>query len=105
MPSGSQPSWLYSRSGQYSSHTFGPTMRRISPSVIRRCSPSAITMWTSSTPWSASISHTISSTSCRTSGVRMIGSGIEMSSTATVTFIPGRSSACSGGESSGWLSA
>ena len=33
-------------------------------------------MCTSSTPWSASISHTISSTSCRTSGVRMIGSGI-----------------------------
>ena len=53
-------------------------------------------MWTSSTPWSASISHTISSTSWRTSGVRIIGSGSEMSSTAIVTFMPGSSSAWSG---------
>ena len=36
-----------------------------------------------------------------TSGVRMIGSGIEMSSTAIVTFMPGCSIACSGSESSG----
>ena len=37
------------------------------------------------------------------SGVRIVGSGSEMSSTAMVTFMPGVSSACSGSMSSGWL--
>ncbi len=58
-------------------------------------------MWTSSTPWSASISHTMSRMVSRTSGRFIIGSGSEMSSIAMVTFMPGSSSACSGSISSG----
>ncbi len=42
---------------------------------------------------------------CRTSGSAIGGSGSEMSSMAMVTFIPGRSSACSGSIPSGWFSA
>ena len=56
-------------------------------------------MCTSSTPWSASISSTISRIVCRMSGVAIGGSGSEMSSTAIVTFMPGVSCACSGSAS------
>ena len=67
--------------------------------------PVAMMISTSSTPWSASISSTTVSTRSRLSGRRMGGSGRLRSSTAMVTFIPGRSFAYSGSEPSGWLMA
>ncbi len=57
--------------------------------------------WMSSTPWSPSISSTMSRMVSRMSGRSMGGSGSEMSSMAMVTFIPGLRSACSGSISSG----
>ena len=62
-------------------------------------------MCTSSTPWPASMSRTISKTVWRMSGVAIGGSGRLMSSTAIVTFIPGSSCANSGSQPSGWFSA
>ena len=52
----------------------------------------------SSTPWRAASSITSSSTSWRMSGVCIGGSGIEMSSIAIVSFIPGVRSSLSGSE-------
>ena len=62
-------------------------------------------MCMSSTPWSPSISSTMSRIVSRMSGRFIGGSGNDTSSTAMVTFIPGVRSACSGSMSSGWCSA
>ena len=59
------------------------------PAVIRRCSAVATISSTSSTPLRAASSITCSRIRWRMSGVRIGGSGIEMSSIAIVSFMPG----------------
>ena len=66
---------------------------------MRRCSAVATMSSTSSTPERAASSITCSRIGWRTSGVRMGGRGIEMSSIAIVSFMPANSSSGSGFES------
>jgi hypothetical protein len=61
-------------------------------------------MCTSSTPAAAAWSSTASMTRWRTSGLRIGGRGSEMSSKQIVSFMPGFSSARSGGLSPSGLS-
>jgi hypothetical protein len=72
-----------------------------SAAVIRRCSALAAISFTSSTPASAAMVRTASMIRPRMSGAFIVGSGIDRSSKAMVSFIPALSSAGSGSESSG----
>jgi hypothetical protein len=68
-----------------------PTMWRTSDAVMRRWTDVAMMIAMSSMPWSARSSSTMVSTRSRMSGLRIGGSGSEMSSSAMTTFIPGLS--------------
>jgi hypothetical protein len=72
---------------------------------MRRCSEFATTSFTSSTPRRAAISRTCSMTRPRMSGVCIGGRGIEMSSMAIVSRMPGLINWVNGSELSGFSSA